>query len=82
MSVIYIALGIMSGIIAAATAWMAGSGMVLAMVAYLIAGLVSILMGAMWVAAKRSLNCRRSDQIDISLSKNRPIFESNESGSS
>lgn len=53
MLILYITLGIICGSIGALTAFFSGAGILLAMIAYLIAGTVGTLMGVLWFVLKR-----------------------------
>lgn len=56
MVIVYLALGIASGLIAATVALLTGSGLLLAMIAYLLAGVFGIIIGVTWLIIK-SLSC-------------------------
>jgi tetrahydromethanopterin S-methyltransferase subunit C len=51
MFVAYIALGIVSGIVAAAFALATGSGFLVALAAYIIGGVVGVVCGILWSLA-------------------------------
>jgi uncharacterized membrane protein YeaQ/YmgE (transglycosylase-associated protein family) len=51
MFIVYIILGIASGIVAATVALLSGAGVLLAILAYIIGGIVGVVAGALWSIA-------------------------------
>lgn len=53
MLVVYIVLGISSGLIAAIIALLSGAGILASLIAYLIAGTIGVFMGVLWLIVKQ-----------------------------